>query len=311
MRSLRYDVDCGIPIGPIRKNLKTRGVDAMVSTYFRPDAASDERARATFDSRRIIATTSRLCIIGAFLAIAASVPARADLVVNGGFESGDFTGWVVSDSNGIVIDNADFDSGSASASLGSFGTPGTLSQTLTTMAGTSYQISYFLHNQGTGTGFPPAVELFQASFDGVVLDTETGVLVSGGYNFFNFQQIASSASTALVFTEQNDDSVWNLDDVSVTPVTASVPEPGSATLLASAVLLALGYARRGSLARPSATDAQLVFSPACETKARFRIMDRLDAGHAGARCASILRQNPLWARCVIAGCHPTSGQEVR
>jgi len=45
-----------------------------------------------------------------------------------------------------------------------------------------YQISFFLHNQDTvGVG-----DLFEASFDGIVLDTETGLLPSLGYNFFSF-----------------------------------------------------------------------------------------------------------------------------
>src|SRR6202011_3988465 len=96
---------------------------------------------------RIIVPAGSLGIIGAFLAITASAPARAELVVNGGFETGDFTGWTVSDPNGIVIDNTDPNSGNADASLGTGGATGTLSQTLATTAGTLYQISYFLHNQ--------------------------------------------------------------------------------------------------------------------------------------------------------------------
>src|SRR5689334_18970366 len=77
--------------------------------------------------------------------------ARADLVVNGGFETGDFTGWTLTGNSGFISITNNAHSGSFAASFGAVGSPTFLSQTLTTTSGTTYTISYWLTNLGGPT----------------------------------------------------------------------------------------------------------------------------------------------------------------
>ena len=88
------------------------------------------------------------------LLIASPVPTRAgSLVVNGGFETGDFSGWDLNDPSlgtfvatafGSYVPN----SGDYFAALGASGLPGTVSQDLNTTAGTTYILDYFLASDG-------------------------------------------------------------------------------------------------------------------------------------------------------------------
>ena len=57
-----------------------------------------------------------------------------------------------------------------------------------------------------------------------------------GYIFYSFTETASSASTLLSFTFQQDVTFWDLDDVSV--VAAGIPEPATWAMM----LLGLGMA---------------------------------------------------------------------
>jgi hypothetical protein len=171
--------------------------------------------------------------------------ARADVVANGGFETGDFTGWTVSDPVGITVDAADPFDGSYDASLGTGGATGTLSQTLRTVAGTTYAVSFELQNQDATLGaIPGFVDLLTVAFGADIGFSSAGVLSGPGYNLISFDAIATAAATSLVFTEENDLSVWNLDDVSVTPLTTVVPEPASGLVLLGAAGFALATSRR-------------------------------------------------------------------
>ena len=67
------------------------------------------------------------------------------------------------------------------------------------------------------------------------------------YTEFSAIVTATGASTALSLSFTNPQSFWLLDDVSVTAVTAPVPEPESVALMAAGLLFLLGrrrFARR-------------------------------------------------------------------
>src|ERR1700720_2962597 len=73
------------------------------------------------------------------LAGALATPASADLITNGGFETGDFSGWTVV-AGATFVSCGSFDgftahSGSCWAALGAVGGDGTLSQTFSDTAG--------------------------------------------------------------------------------------------------------------------------------------------------------------------------------
>jgi hypothetical protein len=90
----------------------------------------------------------------AVLASAALSAHAQNLVVNPGFETGDFTGWTLSgDTGGCSVSTLHPHSGNFSARLGPLGfqTDGFLDQTITTVVGQSYHVDFWLANIGNVT----------------------------------------------------------------------------------------------------------------------------------------------------------------
>src|SRR5262245_35604435 len=105
--------------------------------------------------------------------------AGADLIVNGGFEAGDFSGWITNFNdpfNNSVIPNsppnsdAGFESkaGTHFALLGDTGGLGTLSQTVSDTPGVTYTLSMFLGSDGSDNHF-------KVQWNGTTLFDETDI----------------------------------------------------------------------------------------------------------------------------------------
>ena len=139
------------------------------------------------------------------------------LVANGGFETGDFSGWTRSgnldDSDSLVAsDHAH--SGQYGAVLFPPGSPGYLSQILPTFPGESYLVSFWLESD---YGFTPN--------ECLVLWNGTNVLDIANVataTWTNIQTIvtATGTSSELKFGFRNDPSYFGFDDVNVMPIPA-------------------------------------------------------------------------------------------
>ncbi|HEY3853934.1 MAG TPA: protease pro-enzyme activation domain-containing protein [Verrucomicrobiae bacterium] len=159
------------------------------------------------------------------------------LVGNGGFETGDFTDWTLSgstDDNFILgSDDTDIDgteavtgvndwllvhSGLYGALLGQPTSAASLSQTLPTVPGQSYNLSFWLTSvQYKGTTTP---NQFSATWNGNTLVAMTNVGTFAWTNY-QFTVTATGASTTLQFSDRNDPSGFGLDDISVQPITTT------------------------------------------------------------------------------------------
>lgn len=164
--------------------------------------------------------------------------AKANIVVNGDFETGSLTPW--NTNGGASIDSTFPNSGTYDAAIGGdIANPGTLDQLLATTAGQAYTLDFFVSDaQSGGT----SLDSIQVSFGGFN-NTITGDQ-AGSYTEFLFAISGAditSTTTDLVFTGTNffydlNSASWNLDDVSVSPTTSTVPEPGSIALFGSALI---------------------------------------------------------------------------
>lgn len=162
------------------------------------------------------------------LSTAAAATAGTNLIVNGGFETGDFTGWITNPSGyPEYIVTYPVESGFYAAQIAGYSyNVDTLSQAVTTTPGRSYTLSFgYWQDPATPNGI-------NVTWDGnsvySTTDTNTGLA------FWNITTtVVGQGSDMLVFTAYNDPAFTYLDDVSLT---SSVPEPGAWSLL----LLGLG-----------------------------------------------------------------------
>ena len=158
------------------------------------------------------------------VALAFATPAAAqELVTNGGFENGDFSGFTQTGNTGLtgVFSSPFVASGEFAAYFGPVGSTGGITQTLSTNAGQSYLISFDLRNLNGGTP-----NFYNVLFGGVSLFSATN---SAAFNYTNFSTTATAvgASTGLAFNFQHNPSLFLLDNVSVTAVNGAVPEPAT------------------------------------------------------------------------------------
>jgi hypothetical protein len=174
------------------------------------------------------------------------------LLANGGFETGDFTGWTQSgDTSDTFVSSGSPHTGTYAADLGPFATGGDgfLAQSFASTPGSHYTLDYWLANDG---GTPNS---FHAMIDGV--DIPLSVLTDAAampYTEFTFDILATLPTTELKFGFIQVPNYWHLDDVSVVPA-GPAPGPhahgggsgGNAVFVAPAEALAAQAGLVGSL----------------------------------------------------------------
>jgi len=145
----------------------------------------------------------------------------ANLIVNGDFETGDFTGWTVTQAPSGSEIFVDFGPGPDTTFGAFFGATGSdfdsISQTFATTPGAFYTLTFFY--QVTNLGMPiPAHNGFDVLWNGVSVGG--GLLpqfdVNPGFIAPTFHLQATSAFTTVQFNGRNAPSFDFLDDVSVT-----------------------------------------------------------------------------------------------
>jgi hypothetical protein len=180
-------------------------------------------------------------VAAAALALAGVAKAGpVNLVDNGSFETGDFTGWTQGGNTGstAVLSGAYYvysgaEDGTYFAVLGPVGSDGTLDQSLATTVGDTYTLSFYLASVGDSPSD------FSASLGGTTLYSVIDPNSGGAYTQYVFGYTATSSSTDLNFTFRDDPAFMALDNIAVTLGAPSVPE--SKTLAAGLLALpALG-----------------------------------------------------------------------
>ena len=158
--------------------------------------------------------------------------ASAELITNGGFTTGDFTGWTISGNTDMQNGTAWYLVNSDGLSLtpaapsayyaqfGSTGSPTFISQNIATAAGTAYAVSFYLANDMPGTNE------FKALWNGAL---QTPHLVNADafdWTQYQFTATATGSSTPISFGFQHETSVFNFTNVTAAPV----PIPGALLL---------------------------------------------------------------------------------
>jgi PEP-CTERM motif len=187
-----------------------------------------------------------LVIAAATLLLCAPMAFGQNLLSNGGFETGDFTGWTTGGNfedtevvSGAFYEYSGAQEGNFYAVLGPVGSDGTLSQSFADHAGTSYTFSFWLASVGDNPSD------FSAYWDGTSVLSLTNPNTGANWSEFSFTETGTGNDT-ISFSFRDDPAYIALDNVSVSAQsgTGTVPEPSSLLLMGSGALGLLGVVRR-------------------------------------------------------------------
>jgi PEP-CTERM motif len=173
-----------------------------------------------------------LAVLVVFAGFTGRASAGGNLIVNGGFETGDFTGWTIGGNTAGTFVGPPYDgvgfpySGDHAAVLGAIGAFGTMSQTFATVPGTEYLLTIWAAN---GEGPPNEVS--------ITLNGMTAFYANDDPKHDYVEHVIYFTANAYTYTLLFDyehmvqGGAFVIDDVAV----VSVPEPSTLSLLAIGV----------------------------------------------------------------------------
>ena len=197
--------------------------DGFTSTAQNPSHIYPTASGGIFHPSLIATNNLGLTVVGYGPAI--TVPFNSGLVVNGSFETGDFTGWTPSgDLSYTFVDNGSQSRiapsyGSYLAALATTDALGYISQTLTTTVGATYVLSCRLDSPDGQTP-----NEFLVSWNGNTLFDQINIPALGWTNL-QFMVTATGTQTDLQFGFRDDLSYLGLDDLRVVPAQVTVNAP--------------------------------------------------------------------------------------
>lgn len=191
--------------------------------------------RVEFHRDPVSFRSAALAALATLIGMASSGAQAVELVQNGGFETGSFSGWTTSPTGSDIdplvfgVDIAGPKNGQYSAYFGDVNQVyDAISQNLATTAGAHYTLSFYLDASLT-QGAPAS---FIGSFGGVTFLDISDLQPDFDFKPFTFDVMATGSSTVLTFAGYNTNAFYTLDDVSVT---TPVPELPTWALMAMAL----------------------------------------------------------------------------
>jgi hypothetical protein len=187
-----------------------------------------------------------LAIVAVTILLCAPMAFGQNLLTNGGFESGSFSGWTTGGNfedtevvSGAFYDYTGAQEGNFYAVLGPVGTDGTLSQSFATTAGTQYTFSFWIASVGDSPSD------FSAYWDGTQVYSATNPDTGANWSQLSFTETGTGHDT-IQFNFRDDPEYIGLDNVSVVGQSGqgTVPEPSSFLLMGSGALALAGVIRR-------------------------------------------------------------------
>jgi hypothetical protein len=180
------------------------------------------------------------------LGLGVTQSARANLITNGGFETGNFSGWTVSGRDNEVEGSVPFISPHSGNYQAQFGIRNnSITQNVATTPGSSYVVDFWLAAKIYDPGLGDSVTV---NWGGSTVFSHLSLYGVHGYTEYTFTVNALSPTTALQFQFSDPPITSNtfyLDDVSVNPLRSrSVPDSGWTVSLFSFALLGVAVLRR-------------------------------------------------------------------